>query len=165
MIQEELIIKKTITEKIKATNSKIEQNKAQYNLDRQTAKISALSSGNVSKYEFVTVKDLLEKTAIIKRFEYSPLAKRLKAQTGIAKNHYKLFKDQMNVNNNNRKDYIKKEDIEIDNIDHAYIDDKYKGLIDNIFKFRLRDGDLHLTKFYNQKLDLTNIVNNYLQKK
>ena len=79
MIQEELIIKKTITEKIKATNSKIEQNKAQYNLDRQTAKISALSSGNVSKYEFVTVKDLLEKTAIIKRFEYSPLAKRLKA--------------------------------------------------------------------------------------
>ena len=108
---------------------------------------------------------MLEKTAIIKRFEYSPLAKRLKAQTGIAKNHYKLFKDQMNVNNNNRKDYIKKEDIEIDNIDHAYIDDKYKGLIDNIFKFRLRDGDLHLTKFYNQKLDLTNIVNNYLQKK
>ena len=108
---------------------------------------------------------MLEKTAIIKRFEYSPLAKRLKAQTSIAKNHYKLFKDQMNVNNNNRKDYIKKEDLEIDNIDHAYIDDKYKGLIDNIFKFRLRDGDLHLTKFYNQKLDLTNIVNNYLQKK
>ena len=107
---------------------------------------------------------MLEKTAIIKGFEYSPLAKRLKAQTGIAKNHYKLFKDQMNVNNNNRKDYIKKEDLEIDNIDHAYIDDKYKGLIDNIFKFRLRDGDLHLTKFYNQKLDLTNIVNNYLQK-
>ena len=107
---------------------------------------------------------MLEKTDIIKRFEYSRLAKRLKAQTGIAKNHYKLFKDQMNVNNNNRKDYIKKEDIEIDNIDHAYIDDKYKGLIDNIFKFRLRDGDLHLTKFYNQKLDLTNIVNNYLQK-
>ena len=42
----------SINEKIKAINNKIEQNKAQYNLDRQTAKISILSSGNVSKYEF-----------------------------------------------------------------------------------------------------------------
>ena len=47
-----------ISEKVKTTNSKIEQNKAQYNLDRQTAKISALSSGN-AKYEFLTGKDVL----------------------------------------------------------------------------------------------------------
>ena len=47
----------TITEQIK-----IEQNKAQYNLDKQTANISALSSEKVSKYEFLTRKDaLLEK--------------------------------------------------------------------------------------------------------
>ena len=37
-----------ISEKIKAINNKIEQRKAQYNLERETAKISALSSGNVS---------------------------------------------------------------------------------------------------------------------
>ena len=42
----------SISEKIKTIENKIEQNKAQYNLDRQTAKVSALSSGNVSKYEF-----------------------------------------------------------------------------------------------------------------
>ena len=42
----------SIIEKIKAINNKIEQNKAQYDLDRQTAKISALSSGDISKYEF-----------------------------------------------------------------------------------------------------------------
>ena len=43
----------SISEKIKAINDKIEQNKTQYNLDRQTAKISVLSSGNVStKYIF-----------------------------------------------------------------------------------------------------------------
>ena len=107
---------------------------------------------------------MLETAAIIKRFEYSLLYERLKAQTGFAKDRYMLFKDQMNVNNNNRKDDIKKENIEIDNMDHAYIGDKHKGLIDNIFKFRLRDGDLHLTKFDNRKLGLTNIVNNYLQK-
>ena len=33
--------KMTITVKIKTINNKIEQNKAQYDLDRQTAKISA----------------------------------------------------------------------------------------------------------------------------
>ena len=38
----------SISEKIKSINNKIEQNKAQHDLDRQTAKISALSSGNVS---------------------------------------------------------------------------------------------------------------------
>ena len=80
----------SISEKIKAINKKMEQNKAQYNLDKQTAKISALSSGNVSKYEFLTGKDVLpekelvEKAAALKRFEYSPLGKELKAQNSAA---------------------------------------------------------------------------------
>ena len=47
----------SISKKIKAINSKIEKNKSQYDLDRQTAKVSALSSGNVSKYDFLTGKD------------------------------------------------------------------------------------------------------------
>ena len=68
----------SISEKIKAINNKNEQNKAQYNLDRQTAKISALSSGNVSKYGFVTgidvlpEKDLLKKAAKMKDFNIHP---------------------------------------------------------------------------------------------
>ena len=37
-------------EKFKTIDNKIEQNKVQYDLDRETAKISALSSGNVGKY-------------------------------------------------------------------------------------------------------------------
>ena len=40
----------SICERIKAINYKIKQNKAQYDLDRQTTKISALSSANASKY-------------------------------------------------------------------------------------------------------------------
>ena len=74
----------TISEKIKTINNKIRWNKAQYNLDRQTTKISALSSGNVSKYEFLTgkdvllEKDLLKKSATMERFEYLPLGKELK---------------------------------------------------------------------------------------
>ena len=43
-----------MTEKAKTVNKKIEQSKAQYDLDRQTTKISALPSGNVVKYEFLT---------------------------------------------------------------------------------------------------------------
>ena len=78
--------KMSAIDKIKAINNKIEQNKAQCDLDRQTAKISALSSGNVSKYEFLTGKDvlpekgLLEQNVELKRFQYFPLDKELKKQ-------------------------------------------------------------------------------------
>ena len=41
----------TVSEKNKIIGNKIEQNKAQYKLDKQAAKILRLSSGNVSKYE------------------------------------------------------------------------------------------------------------------
>ena len=47
----------SISEKIKAFNNKIQQMKAQCDLDRQSAKTSALSSGNISKKEFLTDKD------------------------------------------------------------------------------------------------------------
>ena len=49
------------------------------------------------------------------------------------------------INNNNRKDDIKKEDDEIDYIDHSYTGDGNKDLIDNIFKPSLRIRDLCLT--------------------
>ena len=82
-----------IIEKIKAINNKIQQNKAQYNLDKGTAKVSALLSRNVSKYEFLTGKDvvpeknLLQQAATIKGFEHSPLGNKLKVQSDIAKTH------------------------------------------------------------------------------
>ena len=51
----------SFSEKIKAFDNKTEQNKAQYDLNRQTAKMSTLSSENVSKYEFLTGNDVLPK--------------------------------------------------------------------------------------------------------
>ena len=84
----------TVSENIKTVNNKIEQNKAQCNLDRQTVKILALSSANVSKYEFLTGKDvllekeMLQKAVTIKSFEYVALYTELKKQTDIAKKQY-----------------------------------------------------------------------------
>ena len=83
----------SIRENIKTMDSKIDQKKSQYNLDRQI-KISALSWGNVSKYEDLTgkdvlpEKDLLEKASTMKRFEYLSLGKEIKTQTDMAKKQY-----------------------------------------------------------------------------
>ena len=81
----------SISKKIKAIKNKIESNKAQYNLERQVAKISALSSGNVIKYEFLTSKDVLPKinslgkTPTLKIFEYLPLGKAFQKQINAVK--------------------------------------------------------------------------------
>ena len=53
----------TVSEKIKKNDNKIEQNKAQYNLERKTAKISPLLSRNAGKHEFLSGKIIyLKKT-------------------------------------------------------------------------------------------------------
>ena len=48
----------TVADQIKILGRKIMQNEAQYNLDRKAAKISALSSGNLDKYEYLAGEDL-----------------------------------------------------------------------------------------------------------
>ena len=67
----------TVTDQIKILNRKIKQNKSQYDLDREAAKISALSSNNLDKYELLTGEDLGLKPSTIEqaKFEYSPLGK------------------------------------------------------------------------------------------
>ena len=47
----------TVTDQIKILDRKIMQNEAQYDLDRKAAKIFALSSNNLDKYEYLTGKD------------------------------------------------------------------------------------------------------------
>ena len=53
------------------------QREAQYDLDGKAAKISALSSNNLDKYQYLTGEDLgLKPNAIEQaRFEYSPWVK------------------------------------------------------------------------------------------
>ena len=65
----------TINEQIKILNNNVRSNQDQYDLDRQNDKISALSSGELNKYEYLTGEDLGYKPKIVQKakFEYSPL--------------------------------------------------------------------------------------------
>ena len=67
----------TRKEQVKILDDKTEANNAQYNLDRLNAEISAYSSGNLPKYEYLTKKDLGykpdEQPFEQAKFEYSPL--------------------------------------------------------------------------------------------
>ena len=49
----------TTNTKSKTIDNKIKQKKAQYDLDRQTVKISAVSSKNLRKYQLLTDEDVL----------------------------------------------------------------------------------------------------------
>ena len=67
----------TVTDQIKILGRKIMQNEAQYDLDRKDTKISALSSNNLDKYEYLTGEDLGLKPSTVEQtqFEYSPLSR------------------------------------------------------------------------------------------
>ena len=66
-------------------DDKIKDEKLQYNVNRKTAKISALSSGKIDKYKFLTGEEILpsDQSRIIEqaKFTYSPLGKAFEKQT------------------------------------------------------------------------------------
>ena len=65
-------------------NDQIRDEKLQYDINRKTAKISTLSSGNIQKYEYLTGEDILpsNQQQIIEqaRFTYSPLGEAFEKQ-------------------------------------------------------------------------------------
>ena len=67
----------TLTNEVEILDDKITANQAQYDLDRESAKISTLSSGELGKYEYLTGEDLGYKPGVAEKakFEYSPLGK------------------------------------------------------------------------------------------
>ena len=81
------------------------QNEAQYDLDRKAAKMSAFSSNNVDKYEYLTGEDLGLKPSSIEqaKFEYSPLGKIF--NKGLSKDDTKegLLKRLENIKNKNEE--------------------------------------------------------------
>ena len=65
----------TVKDQLKILDNKIRQNQADYDLYRKNAKISALSSGKLDKYEYLTGEDLGYRPDPVQKakFEYSPL--------------------------------------------------------------------------------------------
>ena len=86
-------------------NRKIMQNEAQYDLDRKAAKISALSSNYLDKYEHLTGEDFGLKPSTVEqvKFEYSPLGKIF--NKGLSKDDKKegLFKRLENIKDKNEE--------------------------------------------------------------
>ena len=66
----------TVTDQIKIVDEQIKANQAEYDLSREAAKISGLSSKDLfEKYEYLTGEDLRHKPSVFEKakFEYSPL--------------------------------------------------------------------------------------------
>ena len=82
---------KIIYNKIMTIKDQIRDEKLQYDINREAAKISALSAGKIDKYEYLTGEETLpsNQQQIIEqaKFTYSPLGKALEKQT-------KTIKDQ-----------------------------------------------------------------------
>ena len=66
------------------TDYKIKGGKLQYDINREAAKISALSSGKTDKYEYLTGEEILppDQKRVIEqaKFTYSPLSKAFEKQ-------------------------------------------------------------------------------------
>ena len=67
----------TVMNELNNLDNKIRGNRAQVDLDRKYAEISALSSDEIEKYEYLTGEDLeIKPSAVSKaKFEYSPLGR------------------------------------------------------------------------------------------
>ena len=74
-----LKFRKTLIQLMMTINNQIKDEKLQYSINREAAKISALSSGKLHKYEYLTGEDILRSNQqqIIEqtKFTYSPLGK------------------------------------------------------------------------------------------
>ena len=93
----------TVTDQVKILHSKIIQNEAQYDLDRKAAKICALSSNNLYKYEYLTGQDLGSKPSTVEqgKFEYFPLHKIFTKRLDKDDQKEGLFKRLQNIEDKN----------------------------------------------------------------
>ena len=77
----------TLNDELKILAERIKANQVQYDLDREAAKISVLSSKELDKYKYLAGEDLGHKPEVLERakFEYSLLGEALKNNTAKTK--------------------------------------------------------------------------------
>ena len=95
----------TVTDQLKIIDNKIKANQAQYDLDRLAAKISAYSSGDLRKYEYLTGEDLGYKPSVFEqaKFDYSPLGNVFTKELNKADQKEGLFKRLENSKDKNEE--------------------------------------------------------------
>ena len=115
----------TKSEQMKILDNKIKANNAQYVLDRKNAEISAISSGKLDKYEYLTGKDLGSKPNQIEKakFEYSPLGTVFTAGTDKDTRKVGLLKTLQDICDIN-KGQLNQAQLNQANIPKSSIDDK-----------------------------------------
>ena len=124
--------------KIMTINDQIKDEKLQYDINREASKISALSSVNIQKYEYLTGEDILpsNQQQIIEqtKFTYSPLGKAFEKQIKTIEDQGKKQVDALE----NLKDTNK----QVVNINDDYEDKLLHSKEQEIFR-----------KIYNKRLD------------
>ena len=148
----------TVTDQLKIIDNRIKSNEAQYDLGREAAKISALSSKNLlDKYEYLTGEDLGYKPNVFEKakFRYSPFAMVLNNNTKSKTN-----KNKVDNKNKQGKNVVY-------NLQHSFT--KFKNILE--FKempyYSLYKILSYFQKKFN-KLDMVNLVtdeNNFLKSK
>ena len=167
----------TRKDQIKTLDDKIKANNAQYGLDRMNAEISAYSSGDLHKCEYLTKKHLGYKPDAFEKakFEYAPLGKvftdgldKSDKNEGLLK-RLKNIEDKSNnqlstIKNISRPANISRPD---KNILHPDGEKKFDNIIDK-WK-QTKNKKIVLTnaeaKVNTQKFNLYKIFENYLNKK
>ena len=92
----------TVKDQLKILDNKIRQNQADYDLYRKNAKISALSSGTLNKYEYLTGEDLGYRPDPVQKakFEYSPSGQVFKKGLTTDEKSESLLKRLKNIEDN-----------------------------------------------------------------
>ena len=100
-------------EQNKILDDKIKANNAQYNLHRMNAEISAYSSGDLHKYEYLTKKDLGYKPEAFEKakFEYSSLGKVFTDGLNKSDKNEGLLKRLKNIESKNNNQSLALRDI------------------------------------------------------
>ena len=131
----------TRKEQNKILDDKIKANNAQYNLDRMNAEISAYSSGDLPKYEYITKKDLGYKPDAFERakFEYSPLGKVFTDGLNKSDKNEGLLKRLKNIEDKSNNQLLTIKSISRPAI-KGNVSDEYKTIQD--FKQELIDKNL-----------------------
>ena len=121
----------TRKEQNKILDDKIKTNNAQYDLDRMNAEISAYSSGDLPKYEYLTKQDLGYKPDAFEqaKFEYSPLGKVFTDRSDKSDKNEGLLKRLKNIEDKSNNQLLT-----IKNISRPAIKGKINGNVSDEYK-------------------------------